>query len=526
MAITSSSLVNETLTLIIDNGKKILTAKSDHPKWLELKAAYGAANKGLLESLISIKSVVEHYSVGKLSVNSSGITYNGRVIHRLDANRVMAFLKANMDYKPLANYMEKLAQNPSNRSIQEAYKFQEHLGLTLTDAGNVIAFKGIQSNDFSVFGNVETVVLQGEVNAAGEIKNSIGTIIEVERSSVDDDYTHECSHGLHAGSMEYAKGHGNKVVLVEINPADFVSVPSDCNFQKLRCCKYKVVGDLEEYLPLVFNNEHTEKTPDTSKFANDSHTKLKRDENGRFLPKADAYCCDECSYPEEDCKCGTCNDVVVETCPKCLRTNDTCICVNEPECTGKCLSCECDKPEPTIAEKMVSLIVPTPVPVVAVTPSKKLLFVNSIYEKLKSMYIEVVYGNNPHAIFTLDYNMAIGMDSLDIVEMIMGVEMEFLIDLNDEYIYDNVKSMTFAEAVDYIIRAIFAQKVKITYESYMQGFTDAINDFETNNQAKYLVNDWDGADTEEHRQYMIGYVYGYKAQSLPKSKLGPVNKPW
>jgi len=283
--ITSSSLVNETLTLIIDNGKQILTAKSDHPKWENIKLAFAAGNKTLLETLVSIKSVVESYSTGLLSVNSAGVTYNGRAIHRLDSQRVMAFLKNNMDYKPLANYMEKLAQNPSSRSIQEAYKFQEHLGLTLTDAGNVIAFKGIQPDDYSVFGNLETVVLQGEVNAEGKIKNSIGATIEVKRSSVDDDYTHECSHGLHAGSMAYAKGHGNKVVLVEINPADFVSVPSDCNFQKLRCCKYKVVGNLEEYLPLIYTNEHTTKPvkSDTSKFANDSHEKLKRDGSGRFI---------------------------------------------------------------------------------------------------------------------------------------------------------------------------------------------------------------------------------------------------
>ena len=284
--ITAQSLVNETITLIIDNGKQIITAKSDHPKWSEIRSAFAAGNRALLESLVSIKSVIESYSTGLLSVNSAGVTYNGRAIHRLDSQRVMAFLKSNMDYKPLANYMEKLAQNPSSRSIQEAYKFQEHLGLTLTDAGNVIAFKGIQTDDFSVFGNLETVVLQGEVNAAGQIKNSIGATIEVERSSVDDDYTHECSHGLHAGSMAYAKGHGNKVVLVEINPADFVSVPSDCNFQKLRCSKYKVVGNLEEYLPLIYTNEHTTK-PDTSKFANNSHKKLSRDSSGRFIKISD-----------------------------------------------------------------------------------------------------------------------------------------------------------------------------------------------------------------------------------------------
>ena len=78
-------------------------------------------------------------------------------------------------------------------------------------------------------------------------------MIEVERNGVCDDKNIGCSSGLHAGSVQYATdfGAGGKVVLVEINPADVVSVPEDCNCQKLRACKYKVVGEYE--IPL---NDH------------------------------------------------------------------------------------------------------------------------------------------------------------------------------------------------------------------------------------------------------------------------------
>ena len=283
--ITARSLINETITLIIDNGKQIITAKSDHPRWESIRDAFAAGNDTLLESLVSIKSVIENYSVGKLSVNSAGVTYNGRAIHRLDSQRVMAFLKANMDYKPLANYMANIANNPSKHSIEEGYTFIEHLGLSLTPTGGVIAFKGVNNDYWSRQGNLETVVLQGEVDSAGRIKNSIGATIEVERSSVCDQFSSHCAPGLHAGSLEYAKGWGERVVLVEINPADFVSVPDDANFQKLRCCKYTVIGELIEELPLIFKNEYTTNSPDAkvSKFSNNSHLKLKRDSNGRFL---------------------------------------------------------------------------------------------------------------------------------------------------------------------------------------------------------------------------------------------------
>jgi hypothetical protein len=54
------------------------------------------------------------------------------------------------------------------------------------------------------------------------------------------------------------------VLVVEIDPADVVSIPTDCNYQKLRTCKYKVVQEYQ--LPLDenkihdsrFNTEHDE----------------------------------------------------------------------------------------------------------------------------------------------------------------------------------------------------------------------------------------------------------------------------
>jgi hypothetical protein len=50
--------------------------------------------------------------------------------------------------------------------------------------------------------------------------------------------------------LEYAKGYGNggNLMIVEINPADVVSVPNDCDCQKLRTCKYKVAALFERKL--------------------------------------------------------------------------------------------------------------------------------------------------------------------------------------------------------------------------------------------------------------------------------------
>lgn len=283
--ITAKSIVNETITLIIDNGKQIITAKSDHPKWTEIRTAFASGNNALLESLVSIKSVVESYSIGKLSVNSAGVTYDGRPMHTVDSQRVMAFLKQNLPFQPIANYIEKKAKNPSKRAIEEMYDFLENQNCPLTESGNFIAYRGVNDDYWSKTGNTETVVLQGEVDKEGRIKNSIGATIEVERSSVDDSPENDCGAGLHIGSLEYAKGWANRVILVEVDPADVVSVPKNCGCAKMRCCKYKIVGEYAYELTDAYTNEHTtkpEKT-DTSKFANDSHKKLKRDGSGRFI---------------------------------------------------------------------------------------------------------------------------------------------------------------------------------------------------------------------------------------------------
>ena len=72
------------------------------------------------------------------------------------------------------------------------------------------------------------------------------------RNNVCDDHNQGCSVGFHAGSLQYAStfGGGESILLiVEIDPADVVSVPSDCNCQKLRTCKYTVVAKYDGPLP-------------------------------------------------------------------------------------------------------------------------------------------------------------------------------------------------------------------------------------------------------------------------------------
>ena len=290
MNITASSLTNGTLTVIVDNGVQILTARNDHPQWKELQAAYKEQNFPRLISLLSLKAVIEHYSVGELSINSTGVTYAGHPLHTVDADRVMAFIREGLPYKPIANYIVRKQANPSARAIKEMYSFLEHKNMALTPDGHFIAYKGVRNDFYSLYGNKETVVLQGEVLDSGHIFNGIGSVIEVERSSVDDDFQRGCSHGLHAGSLAYAKGYGERVILVSIDPADVVSVPSDCNCQKLRCCKYTVIGEYTGPLPNTYTSEFSnDKDVDPPDTFEDDNLQDEDDETYDDRPKEDLF---------------------------------------------------------------------------------------------------------------------------------------------------------------------------------------------------------------------------------------------
>jgi len=82
----------------------------------------------------------------------------------------------------------------------------------------------------------------------------IGDAPTMQRHNVDDDANVGCSYGFHVGSLEYVRdfASGNdRIVIVEVSPADIVSVPHDCAHMKVRVCRYKVVAEYTGPLPEV-----------------------------------------------------------------------------------------------------------------------------------------------------------------------------------------------------------------------------------------------------------------------------------
>lgn len=114
--------------------------------------------------------------------------------------------------------------------------------IKITSEGNLIAFKGVDEHN-GIYYSIHrgTAIADGVRYDKAQIPQ-VG-IIEMPREQVAADPDTACSYGLHAGTWNYASSFGRgKVIEVEIEPEDIVSIPIDSNSQKMRCCKYNVLG--------------------------------------------------------------------------------------------------------------------------------------------------------------------------------------------------------------------------------------------------------------------------------------------
>jgi hypothetical protein len=138
-----------------------------------------------------------------------------------------------------AKFFERCAANPSTRSVEQLFDWVTRHNLRITDDGCFIAYKSVRSDYRDAF--------------SGTFCNKPGSEVTMDRSAVNADPTIGCSTGLHVADYEYANNYSDILLTVLVDPADVVSVPTDCGFQKIRVCRYIV---LSEYA----NNDGTEQT--------------------------------------------------------------------------------------------------------------------------------------------------------------------------------------------------------------------------------------------------------------------------
>jgi len=240
--------VDGNLTLILNN--KAHQILPDHLNYKLIMEKLSSATEQELVELVDIEKAVASFSDGAVEVKNGKVFYEGEEVHGAISKRILEFMSKGLPFEPLVNFLNNLMENPSMQSQKELYDFLEHQYLPVTEDGHFLAYKAVRSDYMDKY--------------AGKFRNKVGDVCHMTRAKVDDNRGVGCSQGLHAGALNYVAGYGSldagdKIVIVKINPKDVVSVPSDCNCEKLRTCRYEVVGEYQgELLKPLYKSEFNE----------------------------------------------------------------------------------------------------------------------------------------------------------------------------------------------------------------------------------------------------------------------------
>jgi hypothetical protein len=240
--------VDGNLTLILKN--KAYQVLPDHINYRLIMDSLQSASEDELLELVDIQTAVATFSQGRVEVKNGQVLYDGEEVHGAISKRILEFMSKGLPFQPLVNFLDNLMENPSMQSQTELYDFLEHQYLPITEDGHFLAYKAVR-NDY-------------KDKYAGTFDNRVGSVCEMRRAKVDDNRGVGCSQGLHAGALNYVASYGSvdsgdKIVIVKINPKDVVSVPNDCNCEKLRTCRYEVVGEYQgELLKPLYKSEFSE----------------------------------------------------------------------------------------------------------------------------------------------------------------------------------------------------------------------------------------------------------------------------
>lgn len=162
-------------------------------------------------------------------------TFDGHKLHHVLAKKLASVWEERGELEAFTLFCENFYRNPSADSIDDLYAWLEKNDLPITSDGHFLAYKRVRTDYRDCH--------------SGTMDNSPGRTVSMPREDVDPNRRNECSTGLHFASKSYLKGFGGaRTVVVKINPADVVAVPTDYNRAKGRAWRYVVVGEFDNKL--------------------------------------------------------------------------------------------------------------------------------------------------------------------------------------------------------------------------------------------------------------------------------------
>lgn len=226
------------INVILSDGST-KTADSSHEHFAEmvqLLLTNDQEEMNKVVELIDVKHKLINTNIAGLEIVNSQITYQGERINSSIAAILIHRIEMGDQPLHLAAFIKRAVKNPSKVSMDTLFDFLAYNNIMINRSGMVLGWKFVNTDYRD--------------NYTNSIDNSVGSVVEMERDKVDPNPDNTCSSGLHVGSIEYVarSANYNRIVLVSLDPADAVVVPTDYNGQKLRSCRYTVIADVTDYV--------------------------------------------------------------------------------------------------------------------------------------------------------------------------------------------------------------------------------------------------------------------------------------
>lgn len=199
------------------------------------------------------KQIVSSYHLSdNLKIKNGQIVFGEFVLEETLASHMLSLLdeeevpKDEKLWKSYIRFLDNLHQNVNEDIRKQLFRWMDYERRTgnhfaITEDGCFVGYKGCQGTilePMSVF--TGKAIVDGE-DFEGHIPNRVGSVVQMPRATVQNDPSIGCAQGLHVGTRDYATAWAPILILVKVNPRDVVSVPYECDSQKIRVCEYTVL---------------------------------------------------------------------------------------------------------------------------------------------------------------------------------------------------------------------------------------------------------------------------------------------
>lgn len=266
-------------SIIVSEGSASVVISASDP-------TYGPVRRYLVdehgEDFASVRGLVDRFRTGVKAATAEAVAVvdggidqaeaepyrvsHGDPVEEVVLAAAIRLTNSDADLAPLGAFLRRLERNPSQASRSQLFGWLKAGGFTVTTDGLIVGYKSVRADGCSAHVGREPVTVQAQDGSVqtvtGRVPYPVGATVWMARDLVDDDRDSSCSVGLHVGTHSYAAHFCERMLVVLVDPADVVSVPTDSRAQKMRVCRLYVAAlhDGEQITETVI--DHIRTVPD------------------------------------------------------------------------------------------------------------------------------------------------------------------------------------------------------------------------------------------------------------------------